>query len=125
MNNSESENRNLNVCDLKYLNDLMGGKKHLVKGVLDVFLIQIPEELQCINEAVTKINYAVIKGYAHTMKSTVSIMGISCLTDILQEMEDLSASSTDIENIIMLNQKLNLICNKAIEEIENEKHNYV
>jgi len=125
MDSDEQKNNNKKICDLSYLEGMMGGKKHLIKGVIDVFLTQVPEELQMINDAVTKINYPVIKSFAHTMKSTVSIMGISMLTPVLQEMEVLGSAATDIEKIKELNQELNLMCLQAIEEIESAKHNYV
>ncbi len=127
---SECENNIKNVCNLRYLSEMMGGKKHLIKEIIDVFLKQVPEELQSINDAITKQNYATIKNVAHTMKSSVSIMGISVLASILQEMEDLAATTADTDNcryekIKELNQKLNLICRQAIEEIKTEKHNYI
>ena len=127
------KSESVNVCNLSYLSEMMGEKKSLIKEIIDVFLIQVPEELQSINQAITKTDYATIKNVAHTMKSSVSIMGISVLTPVLQEMEDLGAMAADgsttlttnIEKIKELNQKLNLICKQAMEEIEKEKHNYV
>lgn len=132
MRNNESENsitqNNLaeeNVCNLGYLIDAMGGKKNLIKEIIDIFLKQVPEELQSISDAIIKIDYPSIKGFAHTMKSSVSIMGISMLTPILQEMEDLGAAKGDMEKIKTLNHKLNLVCTQAMGEIEKEKPNYV
>ena len=122
---SESEKSIENVCHLNYLTEMMGGKKHLIKGIIDAFLKQVPEELQSINEAIVKLDYATIKNFANSMKSSVSIMGISVLTPVLQEMEDLGGMAADIAKIKQLNQNLNLICKQAIEEIEREKHNYV
>ncbi|MFA6924811.1 MAG: Hpt domain-containing protein [Bacteroidales bacterium] len=119
MNSTELEN----VCDFRYLNEIMNGKKHLIKEITNAFLKQLPEELHCINDAITKTDYAIIKSFAHSMKSSVSIMGISILAPVLQEMEELGTTAADIEKIKELNQTLNLICNKAILEIE--KHNYV
>jgi HPt (histidine-containing phosphotransfer) domain-containing protein len=113
------------VCNFKYLSDMMNGKKLLITGVMDVFLEQLPEELQSINKAVVKTDYATIKTFAHSMRSTVSIMGISVLGALLTEMEDLGASATGIEKIKELNQELNLICKQAIEETEKEKCNYI
>jgi HPt (histidine-containing phosphotransfer) domain-containing protein len=113
-----------NVCDLKYLTEMMGGKKHLIKRILDAFLIQIPEELNSINDAIIKINYPSIKSFAHTMKSSVSIMGISMLTPVLQEMEVLALAAVNIEKLKELNQELILICHLAIEEVETAKHGY-
>lgn len=113
------------VCDLTYLTEMTGGKKNMMKAIMDVFLKQIPEELQSINDAINKTDYVVIKNYAHTMKSSVSIMSISILIPILKEMEDLGIMATGLDKIKQLNQQLNLICNQAIREIEKEKFNYV
>jgi HPt (histidine-containing phosphotransfer) domain-containing protein len=123
-------NQNESVCNLTYLTEMMGNKKHLIKGIMDTFLQQVPEELQCINNAIKKLDYSTIKNYAHTMKSSISIMGISVLVFVLKEMEDLAgtASGPDSyrdEKIKKLNEKLNLICQQAVEEIEKEKHNYI
>lgn len=113
------------VCDLTYLTEMTGGKKDMMKAIIDVFLKQIPEELQSIKEAIEKSNYVTIRNFAHSMKSSVSIMSISILIPILKEMEELGAKTTDLEKIKQLNQQLDLICNQAIREIEKEKLNYV
>ena len=119
-----TEKCNKNVSDLAYLSEIMGGKKDLIKEIMDVFLKQIPEELQSMNEAIAKTDYAIIKNIAHTMKSSVSIMGVSALTPVLQEMEDSGAMAVDIEKIKTLNLELNLICKQAIEEVARERRNY-
>lgn len=127
---TESGNNITKVCDLNYLTETMGGKKHLIKDIMDVFLKQIPEELHHLNDAILKADYPIIKSIAHTMKSSVSIMGISVLTPVLQEMESLASAETSPdsgreEKIKELGRKVNAICKLAVEEIENEKHNYI
>jgi HPt (histidine-containing phosphotransfer) domain-containing protein len=112
------------VCNLNYLIETMGNNKHLIREIMDAFLIQIPKELNSINEGIAETNYDSIKRFAHTMKSTVSIMNISVLTPILQEMEDCGKAERNIEKIKELNQKLNSICKIAINEINMEKLNY-
>lgn len=109
------------VCDFRYLNDLVNGKSNLIIGIMDVFIKQIPEDLQCIKEAITTSDYKTIKIYTHTMKSSVSIMGISVLKPILNEMENLGKTETGIEIIKQLYEKLMAICVMAIGEIEIEK----
>ncbi len=121
---SELEMKTENVCNLQYLIDMMGNKKPLINGIMNSFLEQIPEELKSIEDAIAKIDYPIIKSFAHTMKSSVSIMGISILTPILQEMEALGKEAIDIRKIKELNLQLNLICHQAIKEIEAEKLNY-
>ncbi len=107
-----------NVCNFNYLSETMGGNKKLIQEIMDVFLKQVQEELNAINEAILKTDYATIKSFSHKMKSTVSIMGISLLTPILKEMEDLGASGENIEKINILNTRLNSICKQAITEVE-------
>lgn len=108
---------------------MMGGKKNLIKEVIDVFLTQVIEELQVINDALEKSNFEVMRRFAHTMKSTVSIMGISALAPVLKEMEVLTTSpgpdSNREEELKELTYKLNSICEQAVEEIKREMHNYV
>jgi HPt (histidine-containing phosphotransfer) domain-containing protein len=130
MINQLTENSPENVCDLKYLTDTMGGNRTLIKEIMEVFLKQIPEELHSINEAIEKRDYSTLKSFAHTMKSSVSIMGISALAPVLQEMESLSTGIThsgdhQIERITDLNKKLDLLCQQALKEIKNHKQNYI
>ena len=119
--NSGSENNFGNVCNLTYLNETMGGNKELIREILDIFLKQTPQDLQDVNDAVGNGDYLKIKAYSHKMKSSVSIVGISTAVTILQQMEDLGAKGEGIENIKELNERLNLICKQAINEIEREK----
>jgi HPt (histidine-containing phosphotransfer) domain-containing protein len=114
-----------NVCDFNYLSDIMGGKKSLINEIMDVFLKQVPEELKAINKAILGEDYVTIKKMAHTMRSSVSIMGISVLAPLLQEMENLAAGTTDLKKITKLAQELTLICTQATQEIEKQKCNYI
>jgi len=125
MKTNESEARVKNVCDFKYLSETMGGKKKSIREVIDAFVEQVPVQLQSINDAITQKDYSIIERVAHVMRSSVSIMGISSLVPVLQEMETLGANATDMEKIKKLNQKLNSISEQALEEIEKEKSNYV
>ena len=124
MNINEPNQSNTPVCDLRYLTEMMGSKNNLIRGIMDAFLEQVPDELSRLNSAVIAINYPIIKNLAHTMKSSVSIMGITLLTPILKEMEDLGTNANNIERINELNLQLNLICTQAINEIESKKNNY-
>ena len=131
MINNEYEKSIENVCNIGYLTEMMKGNKQLIFRVMIAFVKQVNEELQSINDAIEKADYPKIKNIAHTMKSSVSIMGISILKPVLQKMEDLGTTdssnplNSNIEKIKELNQKLNLICRQAIEEIEREKKNYI
>jgi PAS domain S-box-containing protein len=112
------------VINLDYLTDIMSGKKELIKETIDIFLQQASEDLPIINEAVNKTDYLTVKKFAHRMKSTITMMGISSLTPVLEEMEVLGKAENDIERIKTLNKTLNATFAQALDEIKIERLKY-
>jgi HPt (histidine-containing phosphotransfer) domain-containing protein len=125
MEQDKFEQKTETVCNLNYLIETMGGKKQLIRRIMDASLTQIPIELSCIDKAIEVLDYRTIQSYAHTMKSSLSIMGITILIPVLSEMENLGKAETGMDKIKELNENLNSVCMRALEEIEQEKHNYV
>ncbi len=131
MQNTEPQHNNLshhsirsNVIDMNYLNEMMNGNKQLVKEIIDLFLQQVPAELSTINIAVAELNYLQIKTIAHTMRSSLAVLGISVLTPALQEMERLSGEQTGATRIKELNTTLQLIGAQALEDVQTERLQY-
>lgn len=113
------------ACNFEYLSDLMGGNSDAIIKIMDFFLVQAPEELASLNKAILIRDYATIKKVAHSMKSTLSIMGVLIVLPVLKEMQDLGDKAIAIEKITLLNNQLNAICKRAFGEIEKEKSHYV
>jgi HPt (histidine-containing phosphotransfer) domain-containing protein len=126
---NEQDNVSKKASHLSYLYKTMNGKKQLIKEIIDVFLRQIPQDLSVLNEAVKKKDYLLVKNFAHTMKSSVSVMGISTLVPILHAMEESAKEEANSdgrdERMGQLNIQLNSICNQAIGEIEKDKLDYI
>lgn len=112
------------ITNLTFLIRSMRGKKEAIHETINIFLSQIPEELSDINESISKGDYMSVKRSAHRAKSTVSLMGITAMEKILEEMELLAATEKGIEKIVTLGHSLNLLSKQAIEEIQIEKLNY-
>jgi chemotaxis protein histidine kinase CheA len=133
MTEDELKNSNVHVCNLSYLAEMTGDKKEAMLEIMNVFIKQISEELNTLDDAIIKADYATIKKVAHSMKSTVSVVGIALLKPVLLELEDLGQKAIDgsipittsIETIKRLNGQLHSLCTQAIVEIEAEKLNYV
>jgi PAS domain S-box-containing protein len=113
------------IVRLDFLIKSMRGKKEVIRDTIDIFLKQVPEDLAVINEAVSNSDFSAIKKSAHRMKSTVSIMGISEMEAILEEMEVLAADKKEIEKLIALNDSLNLFNQQALRELQIEKLKYL
>jgi hypothetical protein len=102
----------------------MGGKKPVMLEIMETFLIQLPLEMDGINKGIESHDYAAIKKHAHTMRSTVSIMGISTLEADLREMESMGSLEGHLERMKQIQKIINTTCTKAIHEIEHEKLSY-
>jgi PAS domain S-box-containing protein len=113
------------VTDLTFLIESMGGKKEIIAETIDIFLSQVPEDMDIINEAVNTADFQRIKNYAHKMKSTVSLIGIKELEPVLTEMENLSAEKKGMERIKELNAILNEVCKLGVEEMKQERLNFM
>jgi PAS domain S-box-containing protein len=124
LRNNSTKNELKKIVNLNFLIKSMRGKKEVIHDTITIFLNQAPEDLSLINEAVIKSDFAAIKKSSHRMKSTVSIMGISEMEYILEEMELLGLEGKDIETIKKLNHSLNLLHDKAVQELQLEKLNY-
>jgi PAS domain S-box-containing protein len=122
---NKTEPKKNKVVNLDFLIESIGGKKDVIRETIDIFLEQVPEDIQILNEAVAQIDYTCIKNYAHKMKSTASLIGMYDVEPILAEMENLGAEKKEIRRIETLNKTLNELCKQGIEEMELERLNYL
>lgn len=117
-------NNHKHLVNLDFLIQALGGKKDVIYETIDLFLEEVPKDLSIMNEAVTKTDYSTIKGCAHKLKSTISLMGIHDLMPVVEEMEVLGKAKENIERIKILNQSLNRLCEKAMDEMRVEQKQY-
>lgn len=121
----KEQTHKVRVINLDFLVESMGGKKDVIRETIDIFLSQVPEDLAILNEAVDTGDFQRVKNYAHKMKSTASLIGMHELMPVLAEMETLGAAKKEIEKIRELRKPLNELCEQGIEEMEQERLNYV
>jgi len=112
------------VISLDFLIEAIGNKSNVILETIDIFLSQMPEDIGALDEGVKQKNYVAIKNYAHKMKSTASLIGMKEVESILIEMEKLGAEKTGIDQLEILNGRLNELCKQAIEEMKEERLKY-
>lgn len=104
--------------DLTYLNQLSGGDKVFEKQILEQFLVQVPEELHLLSNAIEEKDYEVVKQTAHSLKSTVGYAGLSDeLYPHLDRIEKAAINKEEIQFQEDLAYVINF-CNEAMSEIE-------
>ncbi len=65
------------LIDLSYLRELSGGSEEFEKEMIELYLNQTPIELEILNKAIEREDFAGVKATAHKLKSSFSLMGVN------------------------------------------------
>ena len=103
-----------------------GGDKAYVRELAEIFLSQITLELNNIDGAYADSDYPRVAAIAHSMKSTVSYMGLHTdISPILSSIEASSKTITPPDSLASDIQILREMCTNVISQIEAELSHYV
>ncbi len=105
------------LLDLSQIRKLSGNDRKFEVQVLDIFIKDTPIALQKIEEGIQEKNYPTIKISAHTLQSSVNLLGMkNKLGTVLVDIEDKAKLEEPLSIISGLFEGLNSTCNKAISE---------
>jgi len=108
----------LRVCNLTYLKNFAGGDQDFIRQMIELFFIQVPEELNNIRNHVSLNNFTDVKNVAHKLKSSVSLLGAESMAIHLKQIEDLALSGTDSSGILNHYDQLIQINEEAVLELK-------
>lgn len=77
----------MNTIDVKYLEEVCGGSKEIIREMVDIFIEQIPEFYSEMQSLYNDGKYHELGLLAHKAKSSVAIMGMDSLAGKLKELE--------------------------------------
>ncbi|MDQ3277951.1 MAG: ATP-binding protein [Bacteroidota bacterium] len=104
--------------NLAYLSELSGGNKTFEKQILEQFLVQMPEEMDQLEEAIKNRAFETVKQTAHSLKSTVGYVGLAdALHPYLDRLEKDAIKNEDANFLIDLDYVKNQ-CEKAKMQVE-------
>ncbi len=113
MKDSDTEN----IIDLTYLKELSKGDLEFENAIIRQFIIQVPEELELLQEAIEKHNLSKIKSLAHGMKSSVGYLGLmNKLQQPLQRLESEAVTNEQNPHFQKDYDQVRHICNLAAAE---------
>ena len=108
----------MNYVNLNYLHELSGHDKDFEKVMMEQFVLQTPSEIASLQASVEAKDWISAKKIAHSLKSTVSYMGLA---------EELHPSLHEIEKAAVTNDPsmipakfahVKLVSEAAVKEIE-------
>ena len=108
----------MGYVNLDYLHELSGNDKDFEKVMMEQFVQQIPSEIASLQASIEAHDWLSAKKIAHSLKSTVSYMGLTDeLHPDLQEIEK-AAISDDPSIIPTKFAHVKQVSEEAIKEVE-------
>jgi CheY-like chemotaxis protein/HPt (histidine-containing phosphotransfer) domain-containing protein len=116
-NGAAAINPQQNIVNLDYLHDLSMGDAEFEHAIIRQFIVQVPEELSLLKEAIENENLSQIKGLAHGMKSSVAYLGLTeRLHPYLQRMEAEAVAKPEQPHFLEDFEHVETICRQALIE---------
>jgi len=85
------------ITDLNYLKTMSGGDSKFIREMIDLFREQIDEYKSIMPELLKKKDYDGLSKIAHKAKSSVAVMGMTKVADLLKELEILAHNHKDVD----------------------------
>jgi CheY-like chemotaxis protein len=105
------------VIDLAYLKELSFGDPEFENAIIRQFIVQVPDELKLLQEAIQHRDYPLIKSLAHGMKSSVAYLGLSeQLFPPLQRMEEEAVTNNENGHYEEDFSTVQETCDQAVKE---------
>lgn len=114
--NAQTAEQSGPLIQMEYLQQLSRGDKDFEQNMLQQFVTQLPEDLSLLKKAIDEESVTDIRRTAHTIKTTVSFIGLEDrLYPILETLESLEINYNR-DDINGLFNTLKQLCIKALQE---------
>lgn len=85
------------ITDLNYLKTMSGGDSKFIREMIDLFREQIEEYKVIMPELLQKKDYDGLSKIAHKAKSSVAVMGMSEVAELLKDLEIITHKEIEVE----------------------------
>ena len=107
-----------NYVNLDYLHELSGNDKDFEKVMMEQFISQTPEEVSNLQAAIDSGDLISAKKIAHSLKSTVSYMGLAAELHPSLESIEKAAVSGNASEVPSKFEHVKQIAGQAVKEVE-------
>lgn len=125
-NNNQMENNNVTgdiekCTNLDFLKQLTKNNPDMIAEMIKVYLEETPQLLGSMRKSLEKRDYDTLKAAAHSILPSFSTMGISEeYTTLTKTIQDYAVKKENPDKIAPLLKRLEAICNKAYQELQQE-----
>ena len=106
------------ITDLNYLKTMSGGDPVFIREMITLFREQIDEYKSEMPALVQNREYSSLSKMAHKAKSSVAVMGMSQVAELLKELEILAGEEKEVERFESMVHEFLSQSQLAIVELE-------
>lgn len=106
------------ITDLTFLTTFAGGDTTRMKKYVGMFLQIAPAQLEKIKSCMSAADWDGVRANAHSLKPQITYMGIKGGEALIKQIENDSATRTNVENIPNMFSQIEELCKKAIVELD-------
>lgn len=110
------------ITDLSYLRNMTDGNPELIREIIEIFLDQVSKYTQEMQQSYEQKNWQALSRIAHKAKSSVAIMGMHNLAEMLKELELLSREQKNVDKFPQYIYRFTIECNEASQELKTIKN---
>ncbi len=107
------------ITDLNYLKTMSGGDSKFIREMIDLFREQIDEYKSIMPELLQNKDYDGLSKIAHKAKSSVAVMGMSEVAELLKELEIITHDKKEVDRYELLINHFLEQSDLAITELES------
>ncbi|MCK9639162.1 MAG: Hpt domain-containing protein [Prolixibacteraceae bacterium] len=106
--------------DLNYLKTITDGNKAIVREMIELFILQVPDFVKNLNELYQSGQYLALGKEAHKAKSSLQIIGMNDLVKEMREFQLKTIEGVDVESYPLHIRNFEIQCEAAITELQAE-----
>ena len=109
--------------DLTFLHQNVTDDPAFILQILEVFVSGLDEDLPALRNAIASSDHAEIRAKTHKVKSGFRSLGMTSITQQLQEIENMAKDQAPISEIRTSFEAFDLVLPEALKEIEEYRSN--
>ena len=110
------------ITDLNYLKTMSGGDSKFIAEMIGLFREQVNEYRSVMPELLKKRDYDSLSKMAHKAKSSVAVMGMNQMADLLKELEILANEKKEIDRYESMVEEFLEQSQLALFELESQQY---
>jgi len=108
------------LYDLSTVKEFVGDDPEQIAGLVMIFLEDVPDMLEKLNDSHSKGDLDQVKFFAHKLKSSIDLFKVDAITSVIRELEEYSKNRTNTETIPVLLDKVNQSLSSTLLQLRDD-----